>query len=131
MKEFKKVTFFILSLIFFLPKILFSEINASQVARSQELIQENEKLRKQIESEPRVYIKQVIITGSSQLSETELSEITFLFQKKWFLKKELPGIVDYICQAYKKKGIPESSFKINYQVKGEMLNIQVEEANHK
>ena len=54
-----------------------------------------------------------------------------IFHDPWFLKKELPGIVDYIAQAYKKKGIPESSFRINYQIKGEMLNIQVEEANHK
>lgn len=129
LKEFKKVIFFILPLILFLPKILFSEINASQVERSQELIQKNEELRKQIESEPRVYIKQVIITGSSQLSEVELSEITSLFQKKWFLKKELPGIADYLSQVYKKKGIPESSFKINYQLKGGILNIQVEETN--
>ena len=120
-----------LPLIFFLPKILFSEINASQIERSQELIQENEELRKQIESEPRVYVKQVIIIGSSQLSEAELSEITSLFQKKWFLKKELQEIADYVSQAYKKKGISESSFKINYQLKDGMLNIQVEETNRK
>jgi len=131
LKEFKKVIFFMLPLIFFLPKILFSEINASQIERSQELIQENEELRKQIESEPRVYVKQVIIIGSSQLSEAELSEITSLFQKKWFLKKELQEIADYVSQAYKKKGISESSFKINYQLKDGMLNIQVEETNRK
>jgi len=122
-----------LSLILFflflpLETICFAEQpSASQIERTQEIIQEEEILRDKLKTGEKVFIKKIIVKGVTLLDEDEIKKIILPFQKHWLNKEEIQQILDAIGQAYKQKGYTQALLKISFQIKKNCLKIDVEE----
>ncbi len=127
MRKIRKFLFLVLVINFAPFNFCFAETNAGELLRSQELIQEEQDLRSQVEKPQKIYIKKISVSGVAFLNKEELKQIVLIFQKRWLSKQEIIDIIDSLKAAYKKKGLAKKKKKISYQIKGSTLEIQVEE----
>jgi len=99
------------------------QTSLSQVERSQELINENESLRKRVEGPEKNFIKEIILIGIN-LSEKRFKELISPYEKRWLSKYDIRLIVDSLENALKKDSgqAPE----ISYEVKGQQLILKAE-----
>ena len=81
---------FVLSVILFflcsaigIRQASFAQTSASQMERTQEMMQKNEALRKKITEQEKSFIKMIIVQGVALLSEDEIKRIVSPFQKHW------------------------------------------------
>lgn len=132
-RKIKEITSLVL-IIFFLFLSVGYEIvcfaenpSASEIERTQEIIQEEEFLRDKLKTEEKVFIKKIIVKGITLLDEDKIKEIILPFQKHWLSKADIQQILDAIDQAYKQKGYTGVPIKISSQIKKNCLKINVEE----
>lgn len=124
----KKILIFVFFFIFGILNFCFAQATPSQIERMEEVLREQEALRKKIEEPEKIYIKKIIIEGVTLLSESEIKDIIAPFQKRWLTKEDIREILELIKQVYKEKGYSEELIKISYRViKNRQLKIKVEE----
>jgi len=111
----------------FIYNFSFAQTSASQIERTQEIVEKEEALRNKIEKEEKVFIKNIIVQGATLLSEEEIKKITSPFQKHWLSKDDIQGIVNSLKAAYQQKGYNNQLARITYQVKKSLLKIRIEE----
>lgn len=106
----------------------FAQVPASQVLRTQEVIEKEKELRKEIYREEKVFVKKIMLKGVNLLNQDRIKDIILPFQKKWLEKKDIQQIIESVKQAYKEKGYSEELVKISYQIiKNKYLEIDVDE----
>lgn len=101
--------------------------SASQIERTQEIIQEEKILRDKLKTGEKVFIKKIIVKGVTLLDEDEIKKIILPFQKHWLSKADIQQILDAIGEAYKEKGYVWQLLKTSFEIKGSYLEINVEE----
>jgi len=101
--------------------------SASQIERTQEIIQKEEILRDKLKIGEKVFIKKIIVKGVTLLNEDEIKKIILPFQKHWLSKADIQQILDAIGEAYKEKGYVWQFLKTSFDIKGSCLEINVEE----
>lgn len=100
----------------------------SQIERSQELIDREEDLRKKIEEPRKQYFEEIVLEGSTKLTEDEVNEIISPYQKKWLDKEDIQQIIELIKEAYRSKGCADGLLEISYQIKEKRLIIEIKES---
>lgn len=103
----------------------------SQALRSEEILQKDQALMKQIEQPIKSYIKKLIIQGASLLNEEEIAKISQRYEKKWLSKQEIQQVMDLIKEVYKEKGYSEKIEEITAEVNGKTLKIKIVEVLQK
>jgi len=95
----------------------------SQIERSQEILEQEKILREKIEQEEKVFIKKIIVKGTTQVSEEQIKEIILPYQKKWLTKNDIQCLIDSFKECYQKQvqEIPA----ISYKIEGRKLIIEV------
>lgn len=119
---FIRVLFLIVSLLSVQFACYGEPISGSDILRNQELIKQDQELREKA-IETKVYIKKIVVTGATLLSQDEIKEITSLFEKKWLTKFDIQTMEDLIKQAYSKKGVPPEQIQLSFEVKKGVLTI--------
>lgn len=106
----------------------FAEIPpASQITRSQELIQQEENLTSAFE-DTKVFVKKIVISGADSLTQDKIKELTLPFENHWLGKEDIQQIINFIIQAYKdQKYLDLGLIKFSQQVKNGTLEIEVKE----
>lgn len=127
----KKTVILVLVLILFGLSFSFAQINPSQLERSQEMIEKEEALRSKLENQEKVFINKIIISGSTILPEEDLKDINLAHKRKWLTKDDIQQILELIKQRYETEGYPTDSLKIDYKIKKNNLEVQIEELEHK
>ena len=125
----KKIVILILFLCLSFVNICFAQdIPASQIQRTQEILEEEEELREKLNKQEKVFINKIIVEGVLLLDEEEVKDIVLPFQKRWLTEDDINPIIDSLKQLYNQqtKQTPE----ITYQIKGRNLKITVKEAGY-
>lgn len=110
----------------FLFRPCFAEApTASQIERTQQLIEQEESLRSAIQKEKKVFIQEISVSGSSLLSAVQIKAIVEPFEKNWLTPLDIQQIIDALEEIYQEKGclLPE----ISYEIEGSKLLIKVAE----
>ena len=107
----------------------FAQTSASQMERALELLEKEKALRETIEKGQKVFIKKIIVKGATLLSEERIKEIILPFKNHWLTEADINSILDSITAAYKQKGYNNQPVKALYQVKKNLLKIQVVEGH--
>ena len=123
------ITILVLSVFNLLP--CFAQINPSQLERSQEMIEREEALRSKLENQEKVFINKIIISGTTILSEEDLKAINLAYKRKWLTKDDIQQVLELIKQRYETKGYPTDLLNIDYKIKKNNLEIQIQELEHK
>ena len=104
---------------------------AGTIERSQEILQEDQALRQQVEQENKVFVKKIVLKGVTRLSKEEINDLIAPFENQWMTKKDIQQVIDSLKLAYEKKGIQASQLKIKYELKkSKTLEITVAELTH-
>lgn len=108
--------------------ICFAETpNASQIERSQEILEKEKTLRENIEKKEKVLIKKIMVTGVTLLTTNQIKDIIMPFQNHWLSKDEIQGILDAIKLTYQQKGFANQPEKMSFEIKNCALKIKVNE----
>lgn len=99
--------------------------SASQIERTQEILEKGEALMNKIEKKEKKFIKKIIVQGVLSFSQDQIKEIILPFQKKWLTEVDIQQILDSFKELYKRQGKPLA--RISYQIKGNQLFIKAEE----
>lgn len=128
-KKIKILFFFVL--IFSLNPLIscWAQTSASQLQRSQEILQQEEALRKKLEEPEKVFIKNIIVKGVVLLNEEKIKEITTPFLKHWLTPTDIRQIIELIKQAYREKGYLKQPAAVSHQIKRRVLIITVLEGS--
>lgn len=121
------VAVFILSL-FVLSNFSFAQgTSASQIQRSQEILEKEEALLNKIEGSEQFFIRKIIVKGASSLAKDKIREIILPFQKKWLNRGQILQIFELLKQAYSRMGKPMP--EISHRIKKHILEIKIKEKN--
>jgi outer membrane protein assembly factor BamA len=101
---------------------------ASQIERSQELLEKEQILKNKLEKKDKVFIKKITVKGVTILTEDKIKEIILPFQKHWLTKKDIQQILDLLAQAYKQEGYAGKPPNTSFQIKKSNLEIQIGES---
>ncbi len=101
--------------------------SASQIQRSQELLEMEKALREQIEKGEKILIKKIVVQGVTLLTKDRVREIISPLENHWLTRDEIQTVLDLLKEAYKQKGYPNQPAKISYQIKKRSLIIEVKE----
>ncbi|MGE5197115.1 MAG: hypothetical protein ACM3IL_01250, partial [Deltaproteobacteria bacterium] len=74
----------------------FAQPSASQIERSQELLDREQALRQELEKGEKTLIKKIIVKGVRKLTKKQIRQIVAPFQKHWLTKKDFEEIIDLI-----------------------------------
>ena len=64
------------------------------IDRSQEMIRDDEALRRKIEQDEKFLVNKIILKGNWKLSPQEAEELTIPFQGHWLTKKDILLLID-------------------------------------
>lgn len=99
-----------------------------QIEKTQQDLEKEQTLRREVEKGRKVYIKKIIVKGVTFLSEDEIKKIIQPFKNHWLTQSEINLILDSLVNAYQKKGYPGKLPRISFQEKERhRLEIKVEE----
>jgi len=87
------------------------------IDRSQEMIRDDEALRRKIGQQERTFVKKIILKGGLKLPPQEAEELIAPFQGQWLTKEDILQLVDSLKSAFNKKGIAAASVNISYELK--------------
>ena len=108
----------------------FAQVSTGQILKSEEILQKEEALRKKLKEQEKVYIKKIIVEGTSLLTDEEIKAVISPFQKHWLTKEDIQQILSLLRQVYAQKGYIGESVRVSYQVERKQLKIKVEELTH-
>lgn len=101
--------------------------SASEIERSQQLLEEQKKLRERIYEEDGIFVERIILKGVGSLNSEKIDAILGPFQqKKWFSRRDIQDLIETIEAAYKNNKLPILP-KVSYRVVDSSLEITVEE----
>lgn len=100
--------------------------SASEIERSQELLNEQRELNRRIYDEDKVFVERIILKGASALTSGQIDGILGAFEQKWFSRHDIQGLIDAIEMTYKNNNLPIKP-QISYQVNNDSLEITVKE----
>lgn len=118
MKKTAAVPIFISAFTFFMlhygPAGFAEDTSASQVLRSQEILQEQEELLKRLEQKEQFFIKKIIVKGAQAIGKKELKTLLAGFKQKWLTRKDIDQLIKSIEGLYRKlnKPVPEITYSI-------------------
>jgi len=75
---------------------------SGQIERSQEILQQEEALRRKIEQPQKLFIKEIILPQGCLIPQEELEQITRNFAGHWHSLKEIQELLDILTKAYQK-----------------------------
>jgi hemolysin activation/secretion protein len=90
---------------------------AGTIARSQDMLRQDEALRQEIEQGKKVFVEKIVLKGASKFSEKEIKDIISPFERNWLTKKDIQQIIDSLKAAYVKKRSDTRHLKIIYEIK--------------
>ena len=64
------------------------------IDRSQEMIRDDEALRRKVEQGEKFFVKKVILKGNLKLSPQEAEDLKAPFQNRWLTKEDILGLID-------------------------------------
>lgn len=101
---------------------------ASQIERTQEILEKEKALRERIEKGEKIFVRKIIVTGFTLISEDQIKEITLPFKNHWIFKDDIQLILDSIVAAYQRNGYNGRIANISYQIrKNRIIEIEVVE----
>lgn len=98
----KLKTIFIFILFFTFNCSFARDITPVQIERSQEILQQEEALRRKIEQPQKVFIKEIILPQGCLIPKDELEQINRRFAGQWLSSKEIQELLDILAKAYQK-----------------------------
>ena len=125
----KKILVIVLAILFLKTAardFCLAQTSASEMQRTQEILEKEKTLREQLAKPEKFYVKKIIVQGSKLLLEEEIEYLISPFQKHWLTKQNIQQLLNIIKEAYKQKGAGQPA-DISYQIKNKCLKIIVEE----
>ena len=99
---------------------------ASQVLRTQEMLEKERALREKIEEE-RFYIKEIVVNGSSLLNQKQIANMMMPYKKRMLTKEDIEKILKLIESVYEQLGAQDKISEINHRIEGLQLIIDINE----
>lgn len=97
-------------------------ITPDQIERSQEMLKEEEALRKRIEQPQKIFIKEIVLPQRCLITTEELKQVNLRFAGKWLSSMEIQELLDILTQAYQKAYPNNKSPQITYDIdKGRLM----------
>jgi len=112
---------------FLLLKPAFTQDSASKIQRTEEMLEQEQLLRKKLEGLEKVYISEIEVKGVTLLNNEEINAIISPFIKHWLSQEDLQQINELFIQAYAGKRSANMPPEITLALEGEKLIIKVEE----
>ncbi|HAJ56730.1 MAG TPA: hypothetical protein DCL35_03045 [Candidatus Omnitrophica bacterium] len=109
------------------PAPAYAQSSASEIQRTQEIIDKELDLREKIERRGKQFIKEITVEGVSLLGEEEIKQAVLPFTGHWLSKDDIKQLISMLKQAYEEKGYKDRLTKVTYQIKKKVLKIKVVE----
>lgn len=103
--------------------LCFAQKTAGEIARFEELLEEEAALRQKINSPDKVFVKKISIKGAELLNEKEIGEIIPPLEGHWLTEDDINQIAGALTQAYEKKGVKLAADEITTEIKGDILEV--------
>ncbi len=104
-----------------------AQVSAGQIERQRVILDRETALQEKVSGEEKIFIKKVILSGVTLLSEDQVKEITLPFENHWLSRIEIQEALDLIKSAYYRNGYSDQPKNISFKINKSVLEIQVEE----
>lgn len=100
---------------------------ASQIQRTQELLEKERALQEKIKTGTKVFVKFIVVQGASLINKEEISQITSGFKNRWLSQSEIKEILGLVRELYRQGGYQGRVSEVFYKMEKNSLIITVKE----